>query len=67
MKASVIRELTDAELQQKFVEETATLNRLVMNHAVSPIENPLSIRTSRKTVARIRTEIRKRELASTAK
>lgn len=67
MKASVIRELTDAELQQKFVEETANLNRLVMNHAVSPIENPLSIRTSRKTVARIRTEIRKRELASTAK
>jgi large subunit ribosomal protein L29 len=67
MKASVIRELTDAELQQKLAEETATLNRLVMNHAVSPIENPLSIRTSRKTVARIRTEIRKRELASTAK
>lgn len=67
MKASVIRELTDAELQQKLLEETTTLNRLVMNHAVSPIENPLSIRTSRKTVARIRTEIRKRELASTAK
>jgi large subunit ribosomal protein L29 len=67
MKASVIRELTDAELQQKLAEETATFNRLVMNHAVSPIENPLSIRTSRKTVARIITEIRKRELANTAK
>jgi large subunit ribosomal protein L29 len=67
MKASVIRELTDAELQQKLVEETANLKRLVMNHAVSPIENPLSIRTSRKTIARIRTEIRKRELANSAK
>ncbi|MFN4234005.1 MAG: 50S ribosomal protein L29 [Bacteroidia bacterium] len=67
MKASVIRELTDAELQQKLAEETANLNRLVMNHAVSPIENPLSIRTTRKTVARIRTEIRKRELAKIAK
>lgn len=67
MKASVIRELTDAELQQKLAEETAKLNKLIMNHAVSPIENPLSIRTSRKTVARIKTEIRKRELANTAK
>lgn len=67
MKASVIREMTDAELQQKLAEETANLNRLVMNHAVSPIENPLKIRTTRRTVARIRTEIRKREIAKSAK
>jgi large subunit ribosomal protein L29 len=67
MKASVIRELTDAELQQKLLEETAKLKKLVMSHAVSPIENPLSIRTTRRTIARIKTEIRKREIAKGAK
>jgi large subunit ribosomal protein L29 len=67
MKASVIRELTDAELQQKLLEETAKLKKLVMSHAVSPIENPLSIRATRRTIARIKTEIRKREIAKGAK
>ncbi|MGQ0828655.1 MAG: 50S ribosomal protein L29 [Bacteroidota bacterium] len=38
-----------------------------MNHAVSPIENPAKITHSRKTVARLQTEFRSRELAKIKK
>jgi len=43
-------------------EEVKQLRKLKMNHAVSPLENPNKIPAYRKTVARILTELRKREL-----
>jgi len=62
MKQSVITELSKAELLERLVEETKQLVKLKINHAVSPMENPMKIKEYRKTVARIKTEIRKREL-----
>lgn len=67
MKKAVITDLSGAELQQKLENETAMLNKLKMSHAVSPIENPLKLRGARKTVARLQTELRKRQLAEKAK
>jgi large subunit ribosomal protein L29 len=63
MKQSVITELTTAEIQDKIVDEKANLLKLRLNHAVAPLENPMKISQSRKIIARLYTEIRKRELA----
>jgi large subunit ribosomal protein L29 len=60
MKNKEIAGLTDQELISKLTEEKAGLNKMKINHAVSPIENPLSIRLKRKEIARMKTEETKR-------
>ena len=62
MEQEVIRELSTAELKERLEEESKQLVKLRLNHAVSPLENPNKIKAYRKTIARIRTELRKREL-----
>ncbi len=62
MEQDVIRELSTAELIERLEEETKQLVKLKLNHAVSPLENPNKIRVYRKIIARIKTEMRKREL-----
>ncbi|MBN2730488.1 MAG: 50S ribosomal protein L29 [Bacteroidales bacterium] len=62
MKSSVIKEMTTDELNERLEEEKKQLSKLRMNHTVSPLDNPMVISQSRKTIARIKTELRKREL-----
>ncbi|HAN77895.1 MAG TPA: 50S ribosomal protein L29 [Bacteroidales bacterium] len=62
MKNSEIIELSTGELTERIVDERTTLTRMRMNHAVSPLENPLKLRESRRLIARLKTELRKREL-----
>ena len=62
MKQSVIREMSTGEIKERLEEERKQLTRLKLNHAVSPLENPLKIQVYRKTVSRMLTELRKREL-----
>ena len=62
MKQEVITELSTQELKERLDEERIQLSKLKMNHAVSPLENPNVIAQYRKTIARIITELRKREL-----
>ena len=62
MEQDVIRELSTAELIERLEEETKQLVKLKLNHAVSPLENPNKIGAYRKIIARIKTEMRKREL-----
>ena len=62
MKQAVINEMTTEELVGKLSKERATLAKLNLAHAVSPVENPALIRETKKTVARILTEVRRREL-----
>jgi large subunit ribosomal protein L29 len=64
MKQQVIAELSTAELNERLLEEVQQLNKLTLNHAVSPIENPNKIKEQRRTIARMKTELRKRELNS---
>ena len=64
MKQQVIRELSNPELKERLEEESVQLTKLKMNHAVSPLENPNKIKAYRKTVARLKTEVRKREIES---
>tara|TARA_B100000900_G_scaffold210623_1_gene178531 strand:- start:1822 stop:2016 length:195 start_codon:yes stop_codon:yes gene_type:complete len=62
MKQAVIIEMSTEELLGKLTEVRATLAKLNLAHAVSPLENPVQIREKKKTVARILTEVRRREL-----
>jgi large subunit ribosomal protein L29 len=64
MKQQVVAELSTPELKERLMEEQLQLSKLTLNHAVSPIENPQKIKEQRKTVARIKTELRKRELTA---
>lgn len=62
MKNSEIIQMTTAELREKVDTERAALNKLTMNHTITPMENPMQIRAARKNIARMMTELRKREL-----
>ena len=64
MKQKEITQMSVSEINEKLSEEKATLVKLELNHSVSPIENPLKIRGSRRTIARMITELRKREIES---
>jgi large subunit ribosomal protein L29 len=62
MKQSEIKELSVAELQEKLSESKKSYSDLKMAHAVSPLENPIQLRSVRRDVARIATELTKRDL-----
>jgi large subunit ribosomal protein L29 len=64
MKNIDIVALSTAELQGLLKEEKGALNKLKLNHSISPLENPIRIRDSRKTVARVSTELTKRNNTS---
>lgn len=62
MKSSEIRELNNQELLEHIDNEKTALVRMKLNHAISPLENPQKIKESRRTVARLMTEMRKRQM-----
>lgn len=55
-----IEGLSDQELREKIADEKAALNKMTLNHAISPVENPSKIRSSRRNIARMLTEASKR-------
>jgi large subunit ribosomal protein L29 len=67
MTQNEIKELSTKDLAGRIIEEKASLVKTKMGHKVSPIENPLKIRDVRKTIARMQTELRKRQLAEAKK
>ncbi len=66
MKQEVIKELSTADLLERLEEERKQLVKLKLNHAVSPLENPNKIKTFRRTVARILTELKRRQIQENA-
>jgi large subunit ribosomal protein L29 len=62
MQQSVIKEMATNELEDLLGTEKARLEKMKVNHMVSPLENPKQITFARKTIARINTELRSREL-----
>jgi len=57
MKDTSLKEMPINELDDLLISEKERLEKLKMSHAVSPLENPLSIKYSRKKIARIMTEL----------
>ncbi|HET7360323.1 MAG TPA: 50S ribosomal protein L29 [Salinimicrobium sp.] len=61
MKQSEVMELSDADLKEELERSRKSYSELKMAHTVSPLENPMQLRTARKTIARLATELTKRE------
>jgi len=64
MKQKDIEALSITELKEKLNDEKGNLEKMSLNHKISPIENPMKIRQSRKLVARLSTELTKKNKAS---
>lgn len=62
MKISEIRELSTSDIEERIETEKSLLLKLRMNHAVSPLDNPLKIPATKKNIARMNTELRQRRL-----
>lgn len=62
MKNKEIVGLTTKEIAERIDTEKFNLTKLRMNHAISPLENPQRIKDLRRVIARLKTELRKREL-----
>lgn len=65
MKQKDIILLSEQEIKEKIQAEKNKLIKLKLQHAVSPIENPMEIRSTRKTIARLLTELNKRKNTKT--
>ena len=62
MKIKEIKDLNNKDLHDKIEAEKSQLDSLKLNHSISPLDNPNVIREARKTIARLKTELRHREL-----
>lgn len=66
MKQDIVKDLTIDEVREKIKEERAAYRKMKLSHAVSPMENPMKMRSTRKAIARLETELKKRSLQNTA-
>ncbi|MFN9950346.1 MAG: 50S ribosomal protein L29 [Bacteroidota bacterium] len=57
-----IREMSVSDLTAKIKDDQLRLKKLEFDHAISPIENPMNIRTLRRDIARLKTELKKKEM-----
>ncbi len=57
-----IKELTDKDIVERLEVEKVQLSQLVINHSITPLDNPGEIKAKRRNIARLNTEIRAREL-----
>ena len=62
MKIAEIKELSAADLAEKIQAEQANYNQMLLNHAVSPLENNAQIKLTRRNIARMKTVLRQKEL-----
>ncbi len=57
-----IKELNVTDLASRIKEDELRLKKLEFAHAISPLENPVSIRGLRRDIARLKTELKKKQL-----
>ena len=62
MKIAEIRELSTKELLERVDAEVAAYDQKKINHSISPMDNPSQIKQQRRLIARMKTELRQREL-----
>ncbi len=62
MKIKEVRELETKELAERIEAEVAKYNQMKLNHSIAPLENPSEIKAARRDIARMKTELRQREL-----
>ncbi|MEO5649002.1 MAG: 50S ribosomal protein L29 [Ginsengibacter sp.] len=57
-----LKSMSEEDLKSRMEEDELRIKKLKFAHAVSPLENPMSIRDVRKDLARTKTELRKKQL-----
>jgi len=62
MKSSEIREMTTREIEERIEALSQELVRMKINHSISPLENPMKIRQTRRDIARMKTILRQKQL-----
>jgi large subunit ribosomal protein L29 len=62
MKNSEIKALSAAEIQEKIGSEKESLRKIQFAHQISAVENPMKIKETRKLIAKLKTELRAKEL-----
>jgi large subunit ribosomal protein L29 len=59
-----IQGLSEQDLQARIKEDEMRLKKLEFAHAISPLENPMSIRSLRRELSRLKTELKKKQLSA---
>jgi large subunit ribosomal protein L29 len=59
-----LKTMSEQDLKARITEDEVRIKKLKFAHAVSPLENPMTIRDVRKDLARTKTELRKKQLMS---
>ncbi|WP_243348084.1 50S ribosomal protein L29 [Parabacteroides sp. FAFU027] len=62
MKVAEIKELSTKELIEKIDAESAALDQMKLNHAITPMDSPAKIKQLRRDIARLKTVLGQREL-----
>ena len=62
MKIKELKELETKDLVEKLENAVAAYNQKKLNHNIAPLENPSQIKVARRDIARMKTELRLREL-----
>ena len=62
MKKEEIREMATADLSERLQQMEKENLQARMNHSVSPLDNPAQLTADRRMIARVKTELRRREL-----
>ncbi len=62
MKIAEVKEMPTTDLVERIEAEVANYNQMVLNHSISPLDNPAQIKQLRRTIARMKTVLREREL-----
>lgn len=62
MKSKEVRELETKDLAERLETAVANYNQMKLNHSITPLENPSQIKAARSDIARMKTELRQREL-----
>ena len=62
MKIAEIKEMTTSDLVERIEAEVTNYHQMLLNHSISPLDNPAEIKKLRRTIARMKTVLREREL-----
>ena len=58
MKSAEIRQIPANELAERVEAEVAKYHQMLLNHSISPLENPAQIKAARRDIAKMKTVLR---------
>ena len=59
-----LKDMSETDLSARIQEDELRLKKLEFAHAISPLENPMSVRSLRRDLARLKTELQKRAISA---